>query len=250
MKDQYNIPYSELMEEIVLPQRRKEVALQTLAVLKDALIGKSLKQLRCLEIGTSSGIIAYILAQHFELVEGIDIDTTAAKEWMKYKKKNLKFYHMDAQKMKFEANTYDVVIANQDYEFVKNVNKFMKEIHRVLKPGGVCFFGARNKWTLLEGQYAIPFLSWLPEKVARMYLRVMGRKKYFLANYKSYWGLRRLCRNFVIKDYTIKILKNPQKFHFKRLQKYTIITKFIPTTVLQAVEFIVPNYIWVLAKTK
>jgi ubiquinone/menaquinone biosynthesis C-methylase UbiE len=157
---------------------------------------------------------------------------------------------MDATQMDFPDNTFDVVITNQDYEFVNDAQKLMDEIFRVLKPGGVCFFGARNKLTLLEGQYRIPFLAFLPQRVARVYLALLGRKRIFLANYKTYWELLQLCKKFILTDYTIAIIKNPRKFNFKQLQKYEILTRKIPTCLLTTFRWLIPNFIFVLQKPR
>lgn len=251
MRNQHNIDYSRLNNDMFLAERRVEVAEQIMSVLKDHLRGKkkdSMKSMKCLEIGTSGGVIGNVLADYFYSVVGIDIDKKAAKSWKKYKKKNLTLRLMSALKIDYKDNYFDVVITNQDYECVADSKKFISEIHRVLKKGGVCYFGARNRLTLLEGQYKVPFLSLLPESFGRIYLRLIGREHYFLAHYKTYWGLRKLCRNFLIYDYTLSVLREPKKYKFKKLEKYNVFVRWIPLALLKAIEFLIPNYVWVLAK--
>src|SRR5205085_11598706 len=120
----------------------------------------------------------------------------------------------------FQANTFDVAISNQNYNFIENAQKHMNEIYRVLKPGGVCFFGARNKFNILEGQYNLPFLSWLPENLAKIYIEATGRKNYFLADYKTMWELKKMCNKFRIKSYTVSVIKNPDKYNYPKLIKF------------------------------
>ncbi len=57
---------------------------------------------------------------------------------------------MDIHEMPFESNTFDVVLCNHVLEHVRDDIAAMKEIHRVLKPGG---------WAILQ----IPFFSPVPD---------------------------------------------------------------------------------------
>lgn len=250
MKNQQLVDYSLLNDEILILDQRIVVARQILSILLYALKSKNLKKIRCLEIGTSGGTISNMLANHFGEVVGIDVDKNAARKfWGIYKKENVKFRLMSAMHIAYNDESFDVVVTNQDYEFVPSSKKLLDEIYRVLKPGGICFFGARNKLSIIEGQYRIPFLSWFPEKYARLYLKLLRKKNYYLADYKNYWELRALCKKFIIEDYTTKVLKNPSKFEFKKLEKYREYLKMIPDFLLERLKFLIPNYIWVLHKT-
>ncbi len=249
MKDQHSIDYSKLNPEIFILERRIDVAVQIVSVLKDALKDKNMKKLKCLEIGTSGGVIGNILADHFGEVVGIDVDKLSAQKlWKKYHKKNLKLKLMSAMEIGYKNNSFDVVVTNQDYECVPDAQQLMNEIYRVLKPNGICFFGARNRLNIIEGQYRIPFITWFPENFQRLFLKLLRKESHFLAHYKTYWGLKKLCKKFEIHDYTVKILKQPKKFQFRKLEKYSFILEKIPQKFFEAVEGFIPNYIWILAK--
>jgi len=250
MKKQIVKKYSDSMEAMFFFPRRKEVAMQILSVLKNSLRSKNMKEVVCLEIGTSAGTIANVLSEHFKKIVGIDVDTKAAIYWKKQKKKNIEFKLMDAMNLTFKDKTFDVVITNQDYEFIFDEQKLMDEIYRVLKPGGICFFGARNKLAIMEGQYNIPFLAWLPKNLAKKYIEATGRKKYILAKYMTMWELQSICKKFIIKDYTIKILQNPEKFNYNKIKKYKPIINLFPSSILSFFKFLVPNFIWVLQKPR
>lgn len=229
-------------------QRREEVGHQIVSVLQYHLKNKKLHRLNCLEVGTSAGVIASILADYFKAVKAIDIDMKAAKYWKKHKKKNIEFKQINAMNLTFKNNTFDVAVTNQDYEFIEDPQKYIDEIYRVLKPGGICFFGARNKLNIMEGQYNIPFLSWLPNNLAKKYIEATGRKNYFLANYKTRWELQKMCSKFIIIDYTIPIIKTPHYFHYPKLMKYKKVIDFVPTRFLEVCIYLIPNFIWVLQK--
>jgi len=244
------LDYSVIVKKILKRKERLKKAKQILFVLKDYL-KTDLTKLTCLDIGCSSGVISSYLADHFAEVIGIDIDkkaiTLAQKE---YKKKNLNFYFQDALKMPFKDNSFDVVVCNQVYNFVPDSRQLMREIYRVLKLGGICFFGARNKYTLIESQYRLPFLSWLPHKIAQIYVRITGKGIVYVGNYLSYWQLKKLCSRFKIHDYTLRVLYDPVKYNFSQLVKYSSIMKIIPLSLLEKFKWLIPNYIWILEKPK
>lgn len=237
--------YSQGIPKILNEKDRLRIAKQIFGVLKVHL--GEIKNLSCLDVACSGGIITNHLAGYFKSIVGIDIDSSAIKFAKKnFRKRDLKFYKMSAENIRFNDETFDVAICNQVYNFVENPPKLMSEIYRILKPGGVCFFSARNKYTFWEPQYNLPFLSWFPTGVAEFYIRVFGRgNKYFGKNYLGYFGLKNLVSKFKTNDYTLKILRNPEKYGFDKLKNYSSFTQVLP---LGLFLYIIPNYIWVLEK--
>ncbi|MBX4206010.1 glycosyltransferase, partial [Candidatus Microgenomates bacterium] len=225
--------YYSLGVEKILDQRgRIRIAKQIYRVLLSRL--DNTKNLSCLDVGSSSGIISNFLSNYFKKVVGVDIDKHAvaiAKE--EFKKRNLEFKTVVDETLPFKDNQFDVVVCNQVYNFVNNPQKLMLEIHRVLKPNGICFFGARNKWAIIEPQYNIPFGSWFPK------LLPFGKK------YMGYAELKKLVSKFQINDLTIEILRNPNKYGYRNLKRYEKIAKVLP---LNFFEFIIPNFIFILKK--
>jgi 2-polyprenyl-3-methyl-5-hydroxy-6-metoxy-1,4-benzoquinol methylase len=224
--------YSQGVPKILDEKERARVAKQIWGVVSSKIT--SPKRLNCLDVGSSSGVISNFLAGQFKNVTAVDIDENAIKiAKNKFKKKNLRFMITNIEELEFKSDSFDIIICNQVYNFVENPKKLMSEIHRVLKPNGTCFFGARNKFAIIEPQYNLPFGSWFPS------ILPFGKK------YLSYSELRKLLEKFDIDDYTIKILKNPRKYGFKKLEKYSLLTKYFP---LKLFYNLIPNYIWMLEK--
>ena len=183
------------------------------AVLRDYL-RLDLKALNLLDIGCSTGIISAYLSDHFGSVTGIDIDRPAVTyASATFQKDNLSFSHSDSLHISQPNNHFDVAICAQVYEHVPDADLMMKEIYRVLKPGGVCYFAAGNRMQLIEPHYNLPFLSMLPQNAANAYLRLTGKGKVYYENHLSFWGLKRLVGNFACVDYTRKIIEDPSRFH-------------------------------------
>jgi SAM-dependent methyltransferase len=63
----------------------------------------------------------------------------------------------------FESQFFDIVVNNQVMEHVDDLDRTLREIHRVLKPGGrvLSLFPAKEVWR--EGHCGIPFLHWFPK---------------------------------------------------------------------------------------
>jgi SAM-dependent methyltransferase len=102
-----------------------------------------------LDNGTGSGYGAYYLAAHgAKKVMGIDISPEAVDfASKKYKCQNLEYKIMDSTNLNINFETFDVVISFQVIEHLKNPEKFLKEIKRILKDSGIAVISTPNKET-------------------------------------------------------------------------------------------------------
>lgn len=209
----------------------------------------NLSKLTLLDIGSSTGIIDNYLSKYFKKVVGIDIDQGgvdfARKKFAK--RKNLKFKIDDAMGLSFKDNSFDVVICTHIYEHVPDSRKLFKEIYRVLKPNGVCYLAALNKWWPIEPHYNLPFLSWVPKDIANMYLKLLSGKGPYYENILSYWDLRKITNRFTVEEYTDSILKHPEKYGYGDIFK-TSLTKNIAKLVAPFSKYMAPTFFWLLVK--
>lgn len=207
------------------------------------------KKLICLDLGCSVGIITSFLGNHFKKIIGVDVDNLAVEKAKKTNRKNnIRFMVSKENQIPMISNSIDVVIFNQIYEHVENPKIVMDEIRRVLKKGGVCFFGARNKLGIFDGHYKLPFISWLPSVIADVYIQKTTLKKKYDIKLYSYWQLTKLVKHFNIVDFTLKAIRNPSKF----CATDTIPTKYGVNNLLFVISKVlyvfIPNYLWILEK--
>lgn len=226
---------------------RVKKAKKIVAVISDYL--GNLSKLSCLDLGCSIGYITEVLAKHFKKAIGVDVDGNAISIAKKnIKKSNISFYISHERKLDFLDETFDVIVFNQIYEHVKDPKVIFSEIKRILKKGGVCFFGARNKYGIFDGHYKLPFISWLPRKLANFYLRVFTPKKHYDINLLSLSDLKKLTGRFLVKDYTLKVIKKPEYFKAIDSVPTTLKINLVLYYICRIFYPFIPNYIWILVK--
>lgn len=245
----YQAEYSKDHPELYDVGGRGQKAEKILAVLADHLGKGRLSELKVLDVGCSSGIITHHLSPHFASTWGVDIDGAAiAFATKSFGSERLKFQQSDGLGLGFEDASFDVVVCSQVYEHVPDAELLMREIHRLLRPGGVCYFSAGNRLSLMEPHYHLPFLSIVPKAVAHRYLKVLGRGDHYYETHRTLWGLKRLTSRFRIVDYTERVLREPARFQMEDVVREGSLAHKIVPTVLGMLYFLCPNYIWILVK--
>lgn len=100
-----------------------------------------------LDLACGTGTTAFYLSKKYHCqITGIDISENLieqANRDLKIKKGNISFKVADAFAIPYPDNTFDAVISQAFFVFIDEKEKVMKEIIRVLKPGG--YFGALEK---------------------------------------------------------------------------------------------------------
>ncbi len=197
------------MKHIPLPNRQKKAA-KILSILKD--FRQNLNGLICLDIGCSGGIISSVLTKEFRIVIGVDIDQDAVK--YATGKFGSHFCIGDGMQLPVKDNSIDVIICNHVYEHISSADTMMKEIYRVMKKDGLCYFAAGNR----------RMFTWM---------RLLGKGDTYLEHHLSLPALRWLVAGFWIHDYTLKVIRKRSRI-LARIASY--VYSWIPT------------YIWVIVK--
>ena len=91
-------------------------------------------------IGTADLTIEMLRQGKAEQITGIDLSDgmmeIGKKKVQKFKSSKVKFVHGNAQEMPFEDNTFDAVTCAFGCRNFQDLDAGLKEMHRVLKPGG------------------------------------------------------------------------------------------------------------------
>ena len=203
MSREYQHNFSEKFPELYDIEGRVRKASKTISILQDAL--GELSSFNLLDIGSS---------KYFTHTVGIDIDQEAVEFSKKnYKKESLEFLCVPIEELDYSDGHFDVITCSHIYEHVPDANELLKEIYRLLKPGGVCYFAAGNRYKIIEGHYKLPFLSFFPKKLSNVYLVITNKGKKYYENHLSLRNLKKLVNDFEIIDYTIETIQNPEKYN-------------------------------------
>lgn len=99
-----------------------------------------------IEIGSGEGYGASYLASGSFSIHCFDLSEVIASHAQKtYGANNLSFQSFDGKKIPAEDNSFDAAISFQVIEHVDDVPNYLKEIHRVLKPGGIFLLTTPNR---------------------------------------------------------------------------------------------------------
>lgn len=156
-------------------ESRRLKAKQILTVITEAGLPSSA---RILDVGTGSGHIARFLMEstaHPESVSSIDVADERETD-------GFDFTLVTDTTIPFDSETFDVVISNHVIEHVPGKREqvsHLAEIARVLKPGGLLYIATPNKWFPWESHFQLPLLSYFPQPVASLLLRILRKASFY-----------------------------------------------------------------------
>ena len=144
---------------------------------------------RVLDVGPGDGWPSLLLAPHFKEIVGIEpganrVEVCKANA-QKVRTRKAHFEQMSACKMEFKSNSFDGVVAATSVEQTPNPNVALREIHRVLKPGGVF----RMTYEALEE---------MAEPVKEAVSILAGEQGAFLIDYAVTWATTSEERGYLI----------------------------------------------------
>lgn len=169
---------------------------------------------KLLDLGCDNGEWTLKLANKIKTkhIYGIEINTDAAEM---ARKKGIKVKSSDLNDpFPFQDNCFDIIHANQVIEHIVNVDKFIQEICRILKPNGYIVIstenlsGIDNLLALFIGQQAfsqhISEIYHIGNKFSPHYQKKMGLKSWTHKTIFTYYGLQQLLNAYGIE--TNKVL--------------------------------------------
>ena len=118
---------------------------------------QSIKNANILDIGCGDGEYTSLFCQNGNKLVGLDY-----KNYVKPKYKKFKFVKGNAENLPFSSGTFDLIISFDVLEHIKDDQKAVKEMHRVLRKKGKIFLETPNK-----------------ERLSYYLLYLLGRKRIY-----------------------------------------------------------------------
>lgn len=145
----------------------------------------SLRGKKLLNVGCGTGGFNVVARQEGAETFGVDSSERA----IAISRKKARLHGMDpakfqvglAEGLPFGNEQFDRVYCLSVIEHVNSVEQALKEMLRVLKPGGLIYLVAPNANNFYEGHYKIFWFPRFPRGFARLYLRLRGRPTGFLS---------------------------------------------------------------------
>lgn len=162
-----------------------------------------------LDVGSGFGDLVFGISRFTDRVIGLELDEDAVKisELKKelYSIVNVSFIRGIAEELPLKENSVDLVVSKTVLEHVRDVEKSLQEVDRVLKPGGFFYLEVPNYMWIKEGHYQLYMPPLLPKVFFRFYAKLMRRNPDFI-NSINYVTPRKLTRIF--RKSSLKIRRN------------------------------------------
>lgn len=183
------------------------------------LMGYKNTDAKVLDLGCGIGLNTPSIAKYFPDTIACDIDPeleTATKNFLSGFNIKIPVINYNGNKLPFKNGTFDIVNCIEVIEHAANPDLLLSEIKRVLKPNGILHITSPNKYWPIEAHYRLPFLSYLPKKLADIYVRIFKKDErfdgiYIIPTYKKFLSM--LDKYFEVEDITFKVIKNYREYH-------------------------------------
>lgn len=203
---------------------------------------------KLLEVGCGSGVISSTLAKLGEpelSVIAVDVnDNRMVSE-------GYAFLKVEGTTLPFEDGSFDIVVSNHVIEHVgerADQLHHLEEIRRVLRPGGCVYLAVPNKWRLIEPHYRLPLLSWVPQRVADLYLRLVGRGERYdcvpLSRSEATVIFREA--HFESSELTIEAVRSTLRIEYPDSRIAAVLAAWIPHFLLAALKPVLSTLIFKL----
>jgi ubiquinone/menaquinone biosynthesis C-methylase UbiE len=138
-----------------------------------------------LDFGCGNGAQTLLFEKDFPVVIGVDIGISHLRALKKEAAQRgvgekVMAVCYDGSRIPFSDSSVDYSVSFEVLEHVKNEDKALDELARVLKPGGSLAISVPNRWWIFETHGAdlpflrwnrVPFFSWIPKKIHDRYAR-------------------------------------------------------------------------------
>lgn len=210
-----------------------------------------LPRARVLDVGCSAGLVTDELARHARVVVGVDpdIDSIRAASKRTHGGPRPLFLVAAGERLPMADASFDAAVCNHVYEHARDPFALLREIHRVLRPGGACYCATGHTLQLVEPHHRLPLLSILPRRLADACMRAVGKGRRYEEHFLPPWRLRSLFAPFgEVRLVSPAMLRQPVRYEFPAIAALPIWIKPLMQAAVVPLALCAPTWIWMLRR--
>jgi len=221
------------------------------------------KQSLFLEVGAAQGCFVAAcnsLGHHCVGLEPFPRAIEMSKQLSKEINIGIEIKHGYAEELPFPSKSIDIIFAFSVMEHVKDVSLVLKEISRVLKPGGAFYFSTASALCPMQNEIRFfPFFSWYPQKMKEFIMKwalknmpsIVGYTDAPAINWFTPWKTRKLLSNVGLNEiYDHWDLKNHDRKPFIKKNLLKIIKLNRSTKVIADIFYPGCSYLTIKKKLR
>ncbi len=135
---------------------------------------------RILDLGCGRGEFLVDAASRGVTVVGLEYNPLYIEEALalaKEKQVAITVQQGAAEHMPFEDGSFDFINMAEVIEHVADPLLTLREVYRVLAPGGLCYMSVPNRYGLKDPHFHLYGVNWLPRSVSDLYLSLFDKHK-------------------------------------------------------------------------
>ncbi|HEX2911346.1 MAG TPA: class I SAM-dependent methyltransferase [Chloroflexia bacterium] len=139
-----------------------------------------LSGLRVLDLGCGMGGLSVAMAQTGAQVQPFDYNPAYCNiTRLRGRRYGLEFNPVNGggEHLPFPDAHFDIIVCMDVLEHVQRPEELFSEVNRCLKPGGLLYITAINRFAFNDPHYHVRFVNWLPRRLATPFLKLTGRHK-------------------------------------------------------------------------
>lgn len=208
---------------------RTRVNHRRMRIISDMLIkrGFDIRRAKILEVGSYIGF-GLIAAETSNLSFGLEyyFENCRRASYIAsvFDKKEIHFIQGTAAALPFGSDIFDYIQTNHVIEHMPPEfwDIYIFELHRVLKPDGICLISFPHRHNPIELHYGLPFLHWLPTNIRKHYARLTTKKAHIENAKKAYESVVSGKEELIFTELpSIQRVKNLVEKHFRRNEDVT-----------------------------
>lgn len=173
--------FAKWREGRIWQEKKQERNLATLRrFLHEARISENITGKTILDLGCGMGGYSTALALAGAKVQPYDYNKAYCEiTRLRGERYNLGFSPVNGagEALPFPDQHFDLIICLDVLEHVQNPEKLLSEISRCIKPGGICYLTAINRFAFNDPHYHVKFVNWLPRRFAEPFMKFRKRNK-------------------------------------------------------------------------